>query len=135
MLMARSSIFLCQLPPSSVRVVGESRVTSSRMGVNNKIDHETCHPSSARTFWLTTLHINMKNFIRYILFFFLLSTVKGKEEQPSSTGPFEAVNEKYQNLSPRNKFIAAAALGFVGSRLTVNVAVNAIKITGAAFIV
>ena len=77
----------------------------------------------------------MKNFIRYLFFFLLFAAVKGKEKQPSAAGPFEAVSEKYQNLSPRNKFIAAAALGFVGSRLTVNVAVNAIKITGAAFLV
>jgi hypothetical protein len=72
------------------------------------------------------------------LFFFLLIllsvhfpiTVLAEE----GDGPLTIIRSKYETLSPKGKFAAGCTLGFVGSRIAVNTAVNCLKVGAAAFI-
>lgn len=50
-------------------------------------------------------------------------------------GPLRGVKKRYDGLTPKGKFIAMTAVGFIGSRLVMDVATTAIKWAGAAFIV
>jgi negative regulator of sigma E activity len=55
-------------------------------------------------------------------------------QESSSGGPLEQLKEKYQGLNPKGKFVSAACVGFVGSRLVLSFAVRAVKVGAAAFI-
>lgn len=44
------------------------------------------------------------------------------------------LQEKYDSLSDNGKFVAGAAVGFIGTRMIVGSAMGAIKVAGAAFI-
>jgi hypothetical protein len=50
-------------------------------------------------------------------------------------GPLRGIQKRYDGLSPRGRFIATAAFGFVASRLVMDVAATSLKVAGAAFIV
>jgi len=46
----------------------------------------------------------------------------------------KVLHDRYLALPPKGKFIAGAAVGFLGSRLVISSAVGAIKIAAVAFI-
>jgi hypothetical protein len=50
-------------------------------------------------------------------------------------GPLRGIQKRYDGLSPRGRFIATAAAGFVASRLVMDVGATSLKVAGAAFIV
>jgi len=52
----------------------------------------------------------------------------------SEEGPLQFLEDKYNALSNKGKFITTAAVGFVGTRVAVNTAMGAFKIGAAAFI-
>lgn len=65
------------------------------------------------------------------LIFVLVSGAKGDDENENF---LSVLRNKYDGLPPRGKFIAGAAVGFVGSRLAIGSAVGALKVAGVAFI-
>jgi hypothetical protein len=57
-----------------------------------------------------------------------------EDEEQQTNGPFHAIQEKYEDLPPAGKFVATAAVGFVGSRVALKTFVRVAKVGGAAFI-
>jgi hypothetical protein len=71
----------------------------------------------------------------------LVSTTSERRDDDTAVGagPLEpligSLRTKYKGLTPKGKFIAMAATGFVGSRLVMDVAATSLKVAGAVFIV
>jgi hypothetical protein len=71
----------------------------------------------------------------------VVSTTSERRDDESAigAGPLEpligSLRTKYRGLTPKGKFIAMAATGFIGSRLVMDVAATSLKVAGAVFIV
>jgi hypothetical protein len=69
------------------------------------------------------------------------SSSSGRSDDDSAVGagPLQpligSLRTKYKGLTPKGKFIAMAATGFIGSRLVMDVAATSLKVAGAVFIV
>jgi hypothetical protein len=67
------------------------------------------------------------------------SSNKGQKKKTSDgtssiNGPFSALHNRYQELSPKGRAIAGATVGFVGSRLALRTVTRVVKFGAAAFI-
>ena len=72
----------------------------------------------------------MKKYLLALLALFVAhKTVVAEEE-----GPLQFLENKYNGLTNKGKFVATAAVGFVGTRIAVNTAVGVLKFGAAAFI-
>jgi hypothetical protein len=78
--------------------------------------------------------VGWKKLSAYMALALLSLTSRVAADDVESSGPMKFLREKYDGLSPNGKFVAGAALGFVGSRLVLGSAVSALKVAGAAFI-
>lgn len=84
-----------------------------------------CHPISFLTLFLLFSSFNAQEDTEYAPIF---------TESPSIAGPLSALKTKYSGLTPKGRFIAMAASGFIGSRLVMDIAATSLKFAGAAFI-
>jgi hypothetical protein len=67
------------------------------------------------------------------------SSGRSDDDSAVGAGPLQpligSLRTKYKGLTPKGKFIAMAATGFIGSRLVMDVAATSLKVAGAVFIV
>lgn len=80
---------------------------------------------------------NMRKWVIFLCFALAVGALPDDAEAAASEkGLFGSVKETYyDDLPPPGKFATGAGIGFVGSRLTVKTASNALKAAGATFIV
>ena len=88
----------------------------------------------------------IKKFLKILLLLHVLYSTYGEVEVEhdnrigSTTGSnpegaLAVVKAKYTGLTPKGRFIAMAAVGFIGSRLVMDLAVTSLKVAGVVFIV
>lgn len=49
-------------------------------------------------------------------------------------GALATLKNKYEGLPPKGRFVAGAAVGFIGTRMVLGSATSALKVAGVAFI-
>jgi hypothetical protein len=75
---------------------------------------------------------SLKKFLLALFAFLAAQSVAADDDKGG--GPIQFLENSYNGLSDKGKFIATAAVGFVGTRVAVNTAMGAVKLGVAAFI-
>lgn len=72
--------------------------------------------------------------VRLLLTLLLLLCVAGSNTAAADKGPLQYIEDQYRALDNKGKFVATAAVAFVGTRVAISTVTGAIKWGLAAFI-